>query len=123
MPKFLRSLWFKISVAVIAVLAVVGVAVFDTYPTYLKKELALTPDECSQVATLVAAYAFSLQNPGEAVPPGAQAELDAATRISKRVAKYIIEKSGDSLAEAPPMFIYMMLMQGCSAAEGRVTLN
>lgn len=124
MLKFLRSLKFKIAVAVIAVSALVGVAVFDTYPTYLKKELALTPDECSQVATLVAVYAYSLQNPGEGIPDGVKAELDAATRVAKRVAKYVIEKSGpEAFNTAPPAFVYMMLMQGCEASGGHVTLN
>ena len=108
---------------VLGFLGALGVAVFDTYPTYLKKEVALTPSECSQVATLVAVRAYSLQNPGVPIPEGAQKELDEATRLAKRVAKYIIEKSGDSLERANPMFVYMMLAEGCVNSQGKVTLD
>lgn len=119
-----KSLVAKIAAAVVTIACLVGVAVFDTYPTYLKKEVQLTQDECSQVATLVAAHAFRLQNPSEPIPAGAQAELDKATRLSKRVAKYLIEKSDPgAFAELPPMFLWTMLMQSCVAIQGRVTLD
>lgn len=120
-----KSLASKIVAAAIAIACLVGVAVFDTYPIYLKKEVQLTQDECSQVATLVAAHAFRLQNPSEPIPEAAQVELDKATRLSKRVAKYIIENSSSSgaLAEMPPMFVWTVLMQSCAAVQGKVTLD
>lgn len=111
-----KQYWKGIVVALAAV-AVLGVAVFDTYPTYLAKTGTLSPTECEQVAVLVAAYAYSKQNPGEAVPAKAKEIMDSATRISKRVAKYVIEKSPE-LADTPPMFAYMQLLQSCQMSEG-----
>lgn len=113
---------YKGIIVTIAAVAVLGVAVFDTYPTYLAKTGTLSPNECEQVAVLVAAHAYSKQNPGEPQPPAAQKILDESTRISKRVAKYIIEKNPDFM-DTPPMYIYMQLLQSCNMSQGQFDLK
>jgi hypothetical protein len=71
---------------------------------------------------LLAASAFIFQNPGQALPAGAKAELDNVSRLSKRVANHILKKNPD-LKDAPPMFLFMQLSMGCMAAEGKISLK
>ena len=124
MSKFLgfmrRS--YKSLLLLLGALAVAGVGYFDTYPTYLKSTVVLSDIECSQTAALVAVYAFSLQNPGVAVPEAAVVETSKATRLAKRVAKYIIEKS-PGLESAPPGMLYEGLLQSCIMSGGVAELK
>lgn len=112
----------KSFIVAIAAVAVLGVAVFDTYPTYLAKTGTLSPAECEQVAVLVAAHAYSAQNPGEAQPPAAKKILDESTRLAKRVAKYIIEKN-PAIKDEAPMFVYMLLQNSCLQTNGQFELS
>ena len=117
---FLRKYALALVVS-IAGLAVVGVGYFDTYPTYLAKEVTLSQEECSQVAVLVAAWQSS-RNGEKAIPPAAQKVLDESTRLAKRVAKYIIEKS--EIPEGVPAgMVYQALFMNCVGSEGKATLK
>lgn len=122
MKSFL-SRHYKSLLLLLGALAVAGVGYFDTYPTYLAKEVTLSSEECSQVALLVSVHAYKLQNPTEAVPKSVMAEVDkGSTRLAKRVAKYIIEKS-DSLENVPPGYLYQGLLQSCVMSNGEAVLN
>ena len=101
-------------------LAVLGVAVFDTYPTYIKKTGALSETQCYEVATLVAVSASKAQ--GTPIPAGVDKVVDEATRISKRVANYIIEKNPDLLKQ-PAGFLYGQLVQACLYSGGEYELK
>lgn len=123
MSKFLVALrkYTLALVVSLAGLAVVGVGYFDTYPTYLAKEVTLSQEECSQVAVLVAAWQSS-RNGEKAIPPAAQKVLDESTRLAKRVAKYIIEKS--EIPEGVPAgMVYQALFMNCVGSEGKATLK
>lgn len=115
--------YLKYVILGILALAVGGIAYFDTYPTYFAKNVTLSEPECQQLATLIAAHAYSIQMPGEAQPKAAQDILDKASRLSKRVAKYFIEKYPDEIAGMPPMFIWMQMYQSCVYNEGKATLE
>ena len=110
------------AVLALAGLGLLGVGYFDTYPTYLAKEVTLSDKECSQVAVLVAAWQFERNKEGPSIPAAAQKVLDESTRLAKRVARYIIEKSG--IPEGVPAgMVYQALYMNCIAGEGKATLK
>ena len=86
---------YKSLLLLLGALAVAGVGYFDTYPTYLAKTVVLSD-------TVV--------------------ETSKATRLAKRVAKYIIEKS-PGLESAPPGMLYEGLLQSCIMSGGKAELN
>ena len=112
----------KLLIVLLLALAVLGVGYFDTYPTYFATKVTLSEAECSQVAALVAAHAFKLQNPDTPIPDKVVAVLDSATRLAKRTAKYIIEKNPD-LVSNTPSFLYQGLFQSCVMSEGKAVLQ
>lgn len=109
------------AVACLALLAVLGVGYFDTYPTYFAKTVTLSETECGQVAVLVAAHEYKKQNPNEALPDSAAAVLKDVTRLSKRVAQYIIDKG--IVDGQPPSYIAQGLYQSCLMAGGVAELK
>ena len=123
LSRFKSSFAAKAAVVAVVLVSVSAVAMFDTYPTYIKKEVVLTSAECSEVATLVAVLPYKHQNPDVAIPKAAADEMAKATRLSKRVANWVLKQSGDSIKEMPPMFVWMQLYQGCMASEGKITLD
>lgn len=108
----------KVIVVSIVGVAVLGVAYFDTYPTYFAQKGTLSPNECEQVAVLVSAYAYKKQNPGVAVPEKVEKILSQATRRAERIAKKIIEMS-PSVETYNPSMAYIILAQSCQATEGK----
>ena len=109
-------------VSISALLAVLGVGYFDTYPTYLAKNVTLSESECSQVAVLVGAWQYKRTNPEAVTPEAAQKEMDKATRLAKRVAKHIIEKS--QIPEGVPAgYLYQNLLQSCLMSDGKAELK
>ena len=125
MSKFFSALR-KYALALVfsfAGLVVLGVGYFDTYPTYWATHVTLSETECYQVATLVAAHEFKRQNPSEAIPAGVEDVLKEATRLAKRVAKYIIEKNQPDGIQAPPSAIYLGLANSCLMSNGEAELK
>lgn len=119
--SFIRSHLAALCVA-LAGLVVVGVGYFDTYPTYFATNVTLSETECSQVAVLVAAHQFKRTSPDVAVPESAVAEMAKSTRLAKRVAKYIIEKS--QIPEGVPAgYLYTGIYQSCLMSEGKAELK
>ena len=104
-------------------LASAGVFYFDTYPTYLATHVTLSPTECEQVATIVAAQAYKEQNPTEVVPAGVENVLKSTTRLSKRVATYILNKNPDLAKDMPAGYLYQGLYQSCMMSEGNADLK
>ena len=123
LSRLKQSFAAKAAVVAVLVLSASAVAMFDTYPTYIKKEVVLTPAECSEVATLIAVVPYKHQNPNVAIPKAAVDEMAKATRLSKRVANWALKNGGDSIKEMPPMFVWMQIYQGCMASEGKITLD
>lgn len=120
MKSSMKSLFKKYVIPVVLSFAVLGVAVFDTYPTYIKKTGVLSEIQCYEVATLVAVSASEAQ--GMSVPEGAKKALKDVARISKRVANYIVEKNPD-LIKMPPSYLYSQVVQACIYSGGEYDLK
>lgn len=116
-----KQYWKGIVVALAAV-AVLGVAVFHTYPTYLATSGTLSKTECEQVAVLVSARVFSTQQPGVDLPEAVKEILDASTHLSKRVAKWILDANPELMNQDPTQ-LYMLLYQSCLMSEGKFDLS
>lgn len=121
MISFLKK-YAKHILAGLAVVAVLGVGYFDTYPTYISKSLVLTERECSEVATIVAVQGFKTQDPSQPIPDEVVKAMKDASRKAKRVANYIIEKNPEVL-QMPPAFVYQQLTMSCLVSGGKAELK
>ena len=121
MLNFLRK-FKKYIIAGAVALSVVGVGYFYVYPTYLAKTGTLSPDQCSTVALIVAAYVSKDNEFLKDYPEETKKQLLNADVLSKRIAKYIVEKN-PALVGAEPNMIYSFLTSMCLNANGKFDLT